>query len=73
MMHNTPQGYDGSPLRVGDRIELHPATDLWMRGARFGTIVGLSCTPDDRVRVKLDRLPKGTFAGSAETFRRVDG
>lgn len=24
--------------RVGDRIETHPATDLWMRGDRYGTI-----------------------------------
>ena len=22
----------------GDRVELHPATDLWMRGSRFGTV-----------------------------------
>lgn len=24
----------------GQRIQLHPATDLWMRGARYGTVVG---------------------------------
>ena len=23
---------------VGDRVELHPATDRWMRGDRFGTV-----------------------------------
>jgi len=23
---------------VGQRIEMHPATDLWMRGARFGSV-----------------------------------
>ena len=22
----------------GDRVELHPATDLWMRGARYATV-----------------------------------
>lgn len=24
---------------AGDRIELHPATDWWMRGARYGVII----------------------------------
>lgn len=40
---------------VGERVEMHPATDLWMRGAKFGTVVDTS-----RIRpflwVKLDRL-----------------
>lgn len=26
------------PFKRGQRVELHPATDLWMRGARFGTV-----------------------------------
>lgn len=25
-------------VRVGDRCGMHPATDAWMRGERFGTI-----------------------------------
>ena len=25
-------------FRIGDRVELHPATSLWMRGARYGTV-----------------------------------
>jgi hypothetical protein len=25
-------------FRPGDRIELHPATDLWMRGCRYATV-----------------------------------
>lgn len=24
----------------GQRVELHPATDDWMRGDRFGTVIG---------------------------------
>jgi len=27
-----------SDFRVGDRVELHPLTELWMRGARFGEV-----------------------------------
>jgi hypothetical protein len=43
-----------SDLYEGDRVELHPATDLWMRGARYGEILSIGRT---RVTVKLDRLP----------------
>jgi hypothetical protein len=25
-------------FHAGDRVELHPACDMWMRGARFGTV-----------------------------------
>jgi hypothetical protein len=27
-----------SEFRAGQRVELHPSMDLWMRGARFGTV-----------------------------------
>ena len=27
-------------LDIGTRIELHPAHDMWMRGDRYGTIIG---------------------------------
>lgn len=30
--------YEGNQVGIGSRVELHPATDLWMRGARYGTI-----------------------------------
>jgi hypothetical protein len=30
--------YTLADFKVGDRVELHPATDMWMRGARFGTV-----------------------------------
>lgn len=26
--------------KVGDRVKLHPATDSWMKGDRYGTIDG---------------------------------
>lgn len=29
-------------FEVGKRVELHPACDLWMRGARFGTVASHS-------------------------------
>ena len=29
------------PFAVGDRVALHPATDWWRRGARYGTVAKL--------------------------------
>ncbi len=41
--------------KVGERVQAHPATDVWMRGARFGTVrkVGRKW-----VHVKLDKLDR---------------
>lgn len=64
-------GFDGSQLRKGDRVEIHPGTDLWMRGARYGTIVSLSLTTGDKVHVKMDKLPKRKFSGPADLFRTI--
>lgn len=52
--------------RIGKRVQLHPATDAWMMGDRFGTIVSVSrrsrsyLDPRDprngrSFRVKMDR------------------
>jgi len=59
-------GYDGSGINVGDRVELHPGTDLWMRGARYGQVVSARCFNElhrlkvisGKCRVQLDRLPR---------------
>jgi len=64
-------GYDGAPYIVGDRVEIHPATDLWMMGARYGEVIGTSLTKRDRVKVRLDKMGKRLFSGSADTFRKV--
>ena len=37
-------GFDGNAYRTGERVALHPATDLWMRGDRYGTVTVLSPT-----------------------------
>ena len=51
----------------GERVELHPACDMWMRGARYGTVVamlphsgmaGADGIKADMVRVKLDKWPR---------------
>ena len=68
----TAYGYDGNGYNVGDRVELHPGTDLWMRGVRYGTVERMSLTPEDRVHVRLDKLPHKLYAGPEDCFRRVD-
>lgn len=40
-----------SDFRVGQRVELEPHLDLWMRGARFGTVAIVRKTS---VTIKLD-------------------
>lgn len=42
-------------FKVGQRIQVHPAHDLFMRGARYGNVIGFT---RDWVRVQLDMLPK---------------
>jgi hypothetical protein len=38
--------------RVGDRVQLHPATDAWMRGDRYGDVVKVGTK---HIHVKMDR------------------
>jgi len=48
-------------FRAGDRVQMHPATDLWMRGARYGTVIGTRGKKN--VRVKLDALLRNRIVG----------
>ena len=45
----------GDKLQPGTRVELHPATDAWMMGDRFGEVERQA---GDVVRVKMDRSGK---------------
>ena len=69
-MSDPAVGYDGHPYEIGDRAEIHPGTDLWMMGARYGKVVGMSITSGDRVRVRMDKVP-GVRSGSEDTFRKL--
>lgn len=65
-------GYDGKPYAVGDRVELHPGCDLWMRGAKYGAVHSVSITPNDRVKVRMDHPQVSNLvAGPADMFRKV--
>jgi hypothetical protein len=48
------RGHDAAPVAaVGDRVELHPATDAWMSGDRFGTVEEVSRVGS--LYVRMDR------------------
>lgn len=64
-------GYDGNVYSVGSRVEIHPGTDLWMRGARYGTVVGTSLTPLDRVHVMMDKTGDRVWSASEDTFKAL--
>lgn len=42
-------------IELRSRVQLHPATDAWMAGDRYGVIVGIG---RKRVHVKCDRSHK---------------
>ena len=44
---------DSQDFVADDRVELHPALDLWMMGDRFGTVIRDARRPY-KVQVKLD-------------------
>lgn len=45
-------------FRKGDRVQVHPATDRWMRGDRYGTVVLVGRT---KYTVTLDRSGQTLF------------
>ena len=50
-----PEKYQKSSTRnymKGDRVQLHPSTDHWMRGDRYGDVVRVT---NSKVTVKLDK------------------
>lgn len=55
---------------TGMRVELHPATDSWMRGDRFGEIVSVSCRRGRVIySLKMDsgrllRVAQGNIGGT---------
>ncbi len=66
---NWAEGYDGNAYASGCRVEIHPGTDLWMRGVRFGTVACVRDTERDRVVVVMDNGRK--YQGTEDTFRAI--
>jgi hypothetical protein len=47
-----PYGTAPSDFKRGDRVQLHPSTDLYMQGKRYGTVVTVG---KKVVSVEIDR------------------
>lgn len=56
-------------FKPDQRVELHPATDLWMRGVRYGTVVKVG---RKKVTIKPDRLPNGVAVYPRDIARVVE-
>jgi hypothetical protein len=54
--------------KIGDRVELHPATDLWMRGERYGEITGIGTK---YARIKLDKSEKTVSITPRNVYSKV--
>lgn len=70
--------YEGKEITVGARIELSPHCDLWMRGAKYGTITKLGNhrkATADIVRVQMDhpavKRPKWYRASDLRVIGKV--
>lgn len=81
MNETTVYGWDRIGYGVGDRIEIHPGTDMWMRGARFGVVSQIKYTVgftewtifgDWKVEVTLDKTGSRVWRGPADRFRRIN-
>lgn len=59
--------YQLSDFTAGDRIQMHPATDYWMRGARFGEVVKVGRA---KLEVKLDMFGR-TFRTSPQNISEI--
>jgi hypothetical protein len=66
--HHADFGSPYASFAPGDRVELHPCTDRWMMGDRYGRIV--KADNDESWRVKLDVSGK-TLSFLAVDMRRV--
>ena len=60
--------YGGYLFTVGERVELSPASDLWMMGAKYGTVTRVM--RDGRVQVRVDALNR-SFRFRADLLRVV--
>jgi hypothetical protein len=39
-------------MKVGDRVEIHPATSYWLQGDRYGTVIKVG---RKRLHVRMDK------------------
>lgn len=61
-------------LAIGTRVEVHPATDMWMRGQRYADVVGHVQTVAGLVyRLQFDGERSGRCFHPTNIYGVVDG
>lgn len=63
--------YGDGPFMKENRVALHPATNWWAKGARFGSVVADTHDADTNVAVRLDVNDKVVIFHRA-LIRKVD-
>jgi hypothetical protein len=53
----------------GQRIEIHPSTDEWMMGDRYGEIIEI--TESGKFRVMLDKSMREIFVHPRKIYRYI--
>ncbi len=56
-------------VKPGTRIEVHPATDLWMMGARYGVIIEV-INNGESARIDMDNYGP-TYVGAADILHTI--
>jgi len=62
---------------IGKRVELHPATDRWMMGDRYGVIVKVKCDSRytlariESAKIRLDKSDK-TFTFPINRYEVIE-
>lgn len=61
-------------LAIGTRVEVHPATDMWMRGKRYADVIGYVDTPSGKMyRLQFDGLGGTRDFHPGNIYGVVDG
>lgn len=55
-------------ILVGQRVEMHPATDRWMKGDRYGEIVDVS-NETGNIRILMDKSMEEIICHPRDTHR----
>ena len=72
MTTETADYTSGQTFKAGDRVELHPGCDLWMRGARYGTVYCRSIAVRGAYIVTMDSpAVKGRKTFTADRLRHI--
>jgi len=57
-------------ILIGQRVEMHPSTDLWMMGDRYGEIINIS-SETGNITIKMDKSLTEIIVHPRNVYRYV--